>query len=101
MNYAEQVAKRIVEQLVRGGEMTFCDQQDASHHDFDLRYANGVVVPVEVTMSANPSHIETVSAIQDQGAHVSRRRCTDDWQIYPVIGANIKNIRRSVDDYLA
>src|SRR5204862_728132 len=75
--------------------------RETSHHDFNLRYANGVVVPVEVTMSANPSHIETVSAIQDRGDHVSRKRCRNDWQIYPVIGANIKNIRRSVDDYLA
>jgi len=83
MNHAEQVAKRIVEQLVRGGKMTFCNHQDASHYDFDLRYANGVVFPVEVTMSANPSHTRQLVPFKIAAPHVSRRRCTDDWQVYP------------------
>ncbi len=101
MNYAERVAKQVVETLIHGGKMTFCDTQRVNHHDFDLHYPNGIIVPVEVTMSANQAHVETVIAIQHGGSLVPRKLCAHDWQVHPHIGANIGRVRRFIDEYLA
>lgn len=100
MDYAERVAKHILETLLPGASMVFRDPGTGGH-DFDLTYADGTTVPVEVTASMDRVQVETYAAIRERGGFVTRQKCRMDWLVHPLPGANIKRIRRKIDEYLA
>lgn len=100
MDHAERAAKHIVETIIPGARMDFRDPGTGGH-DFDLTFAHGMTVPVEVTASMDPVQVQTYAAIRKQGALVPRRKCRNDWLVHPLPGANIKRIRERIDDYLA
>jgi hypothetical protein len=100
MNYAERIAKAIIEKLT-GGKMVFRNDQSRGGHDFDLEYPAGVLVPVEVTSSVDAQKAETYAAIRKGGASVPRQKCQKHWLVHPLPDANIRRIRNEVDQYLA
>src|SRR6266853_2544626 len=100
MDYAERAAKHILETLIPGASMNYRDPGTGGH-DFDLTYADGTTVPVEVTASMNREQVETYAAINEQGGLVPRQKCRMDWLVHPLPGANIKRIRAKIDEYLA
>ena len=53
MDKAETVAEIIVETLMRGAKMRYRQMQSGGEYDFDLVYATGMSVPLEVTMSTD------------------------------------------------
>ena len=86
MDKAEIAAKRIVETLVRGAKMHYRESQSAGEHDFDLEYAIGVSVPLEVTMSTNEETEAIEAAImrsRKEGPFVPRIQCQHDWWVHP------------------
>jgi hypothetical protein len=100
MNYAERVAKAIIEEL-SGGKMVFRNDQSRGGHDFDLEYPDGVLVPaVEVTSSVDAQKAEAYAAIRKRGASVPRHKCQKNWLVLPSLDANIRRIREEVDQYL-
>jgi len=101
MDHAERVAKHIVEALIPGATMVYHTAQSTGDHDFDLTYADGTTVPVEVTASMDPVQVQTYAAIKKQGGLVPRQKCRLDWLVHPLPGANIKRIRAEIDKYLA
>ncbi len=101
MDHAERVAKHIVEALIPGATMVYHTAQSTGGHDFDLTYADGTTVPVEVTASMDPVQVQTYAAIKKQGGLVPRQKCRLDWLVHPLPGANIKRIRAEIDKYLA
>jgi hypothetical protein len=100
MNFAERVAKAIIEELT-GGTMVFRNNQSRGGHDFDFEYPDGVLVPVEVTSSVDAQKAEAYAAIRKRGASVPRHKCQKNWLIHPLPAANIRRIRVEVDQYLA
>jgi len=104
MDKAEIAAKRIVETLVRGAKMHYRESQSAGEHDFDLEYAIGVSVPLEVTMSTDEETEAIEAAIMRSrkgGPFVPRIQCQHDWWVHPTKHARINRIRTDVDSYLA
>lgn len=100
MDHAERAAKHILETLIPGARMDFRDPGTGGH-DFDLTYADGTTVPVEVTASMDRVQVETYAAIRERGGFVARQRCGLDWLVHPLPGANIKRIRAQIDAHLA
>ncbi len=104
MNKAETAAKRIVERVVAGARMHFRETQSSGEPDFDLEYASGMKVPLEVTVSTDEEGEATSAAIlrsRRGGPFVPRVCCATDWYVHPVPGANINKIRLHVDRLLA
>lgn len=99
MDKAEAAAKSIIERLIPGARMHYCDSQSLGEHDFDLEYPTGTRVPLEVTQSIDRAMKETCAAIR--GSFVPRVLCKCDWYVYPGRDARINPIRKRVDSYLA
>lgn len=97
---SEQVAKLVVESLVNGATMSTLDHQAEGQHDYNLTYASGQVVPVEVTESADFQIECAVGALADL-PFVNVNACRHDWYVNPLPDARINTIRSNVDQYLA
>jgi hypothetical protein len=104
MDHAEKVAKIILEAALPGAVMTFRPVQSNMEHDFDLRYPNGEVAAVEVTSSRNQILTQTNAEIFNKkkgGTVIKAVKCKKSWYIFPSPGAQINEIRKNVDKYLA
>jgi hypothetical protein len=104
MNKIERIAVAIVEDVIPGSTMNYRSEQSAGQYDFDLRYADGVVIPLEVTMStvqAVEAAGAALSSPRQGGAFVPVQRCRFDWWIQPLPTARIAQARKKVDTYLA
>jgi hypothetical protein len=103
MDYAENLAKAIMEVVHPGATMHFQTDQSTGRHDFNLEYSDGGVAAVEVTTSTEQSQEATVAAITDPrkgGASIKTKLCQKDWYIHPLPNANINRIRALADEYL-
>jgi hypothetical protein len=98
---SERVAKLVAESLVRGATMSYREHQANGEHDYDLTYADGLVVPVEVTESADSEIEEAVRGALGSELFVDVNACRNDWYVHPLRGARINVIRSKVDQYLA
>lgn len=104
MDKAETVAEIIVETLMRGAKMRYRETQSAGEYDFDLVYATGMSVPLEVTMSTDQPTEAIEAAIMRSrkgGSFVQRIHCQHDWWVHPTKHARINKIRTYIDSYLA
>ncbi len=104
MDQAEQVAKSVIEAVIQGAEMRYCQDQSAGQHDFDLVHQSGAVTAVEVTTAADEPRERTVAAIMHPrkgGPYIRTQRCQKKWLIRPLPSANINPIRAEADAYLA
>ena len=104
MDYAEQLAEKIIESVIPGSKMHFRLAQSNGEHDFDLEYPDGVQAAVEVTTSTIQSREAKFAQITDKrkgGNFVKGKLCHKDWLVHPLPKANIKLIRAKVDEYLA
>jgi hypothetical protein len=103
MDRAETAAKSIIESLMRGARMHYRESQSAGEHDFDLEYATGLRVPLEVTMSTDEIAEAKAAEINrsKRGPFVPRIRCQRDWWVHPLRHAHIRKIRKDIDLYLA
>lgn len=104
MNLSERVAKAVVEHIITGSSMCFRSDQSSGEYDFDLRYADDTVVPLEVTMSANQQMKWSAAKLGDEreGGHfVKAVACRNGWLVHPLPDANIDLIRKRADAYLA
>src|SRR5712691_8384693 len=104
MNSAELISKAIVESLIPGVRMHYRLDQAAGQHDFDLQYLDGLIVPLEVTTSADEEVERSRAAILNArkgGPFVPRVLCKHDWYVHPLPEANINTIRATIDRYLA
>lgn len=97
---SERVAKVLVESLVGGATMAFLEVQANGEHDYNLTYADGSVVPVEVTESVDFQIECGVGALADE-RFVNANSCRRDWHVHPLPDARIDVIRNKVDQYLA
>jgi hypothetical protein len=71
---SERIAKTIIESVLPGSALTYQHQQANGEHDYELKYPNGVVVPVEVTESADFEIESAVGALRNRG-FVKASRC--------------------------
>ena len=104
MDHAEKVAKIILEAALPGATMAFRPVQSNMEYDFDLRYPNGVVAAVEVTSSRNQILTQTNAEIFSKkkgGSVIKAVKCKKSWLIFPSANAQIKDIRKKADEYLA
>lgn len=104
MNLSEQIAKAVVEHILKGATMHYRLEQSAGEYDFDLQYSNGKVVPLEVTAAANQQMMwkaATITAEEKGGPFVEAVACRHGWLVHPLPDANIDRIRTKVDAYLA
>lgn len=104
MDKAEAAAKSIVENLIPGARMHYRESQSLGEHDFDLEFPTGTRIPLEVTVSTDEAAVATRAAILSKrrgGSFVGRVHCAHDWYVHPRRHADIKNIRKRVDSYLA
>lgn len=97
---SEQIAKLLIESVVPGATMSYRDPQAKSENDYDLRYADGRVVPVEVTESADFQIEAAVGALRGRRL-VRVRNCRCDWLVYASRDARIDKIRAHADRYFA
>jgi hypothetical protein len=97
---SERVAKLVVESLVHGATMSPLDHQANGEHDYNLTYASGLIVPVEVTESAD-FQIECAVGALACKRFVDINACHHDWYVHPLPDARINKIRSQVDQYLA
>jgi len=97
---SEHIAKLVVELLIPGATMARVDSQANGEHDYNLTYAGGLTVPVEVTQSAD-FQLECTVGAMGSDHFVTRNASHHDWYVHPLIGARIKDIRAKVDQYLA
>lgn len=97
---SERVAKLIVESLVPGATMSRVDGQAHGEHDYDLTYASGLTVPLEVMESVDFQIACTVGALGSE-RFVARGACRYDWYVHPLPRARINDVRAKVDQYLA
>ena len=103
MDKAEAAAKSIIEILIRGATMHYRSSQSSGEHDFELEYAKGTKVPLEVTVSTDEMAEATHAAIANskRGRYlVSRVESMHDWYIHPIRNANINRIRDRVDSFI-
>jgi hypothetical protein len=105
MNHSEQVAKKIIERLRPGCNMTFRVHQSNGECDFELFHNLTAVAEVEVTMLTDASMRQTRARIlnaKQGGQFVQGSKCQKGWSVYLTEGADdIKRIRQLIDDYLA
>jgi hypothetical protein len=104
MDYAEQLAKRIIESVIPGALMNYRTDQSSGSHDFDLEHPDGTCAAVEVTISTDQSREAIVAAITNArkgGAFIQANLCRKDWWVHPTPNANINRIRAHVDKCLA
>ena len=104
MDQAEQVAKSVIEAVIQGAEMRYCQDQSAGQRDFDLVHQSGAVDAVEVATAADEPRERTVAAIMHPrkgGPFIRTQRWQKKWLIRPLPSANINPIRAEVDAYLA
>lgn len=97
---SERVAKLVMESLVLGAKMLYQERQANGEHDYDLRYAGGLVVPVEVTESVD-FQIESAVGALVRKRFVDVNACHHDWYVHPLPDAHINMIRSDVDQYVA
>jgi hypothetical protein len=104
MNYAERVAKRVLEGILPGA-MDYQPEQSHGECDFELRNSNGeAVATVEVTASVDRTQVQTIAAIRSKkrgGSVIPATKCQKGWRIVPANGANINRIREAVDECLS
>lgn len=104
MDHAEAVAKKIIEALRPGCVMRYRELQSNGEHDFDLLCGDLLTAAVEVTMATNSS-VRTMQARianpNSGGPFIKPVLCKKGWLIIPVEGADIRNIRKNADKYLA
>src|SRR2546426_219441 len=81
--------------------MEFRSDQSTSVVDFDLIYPDGSRGALEATGSVDARRLQTQARIRKGGTIVPRARTRNDWLVFPTIGADIRRIRESIDDYLA
>jgi hypothetical protein len=104
VDHAETFAQLIVETIIHGSRMVYRMDQCRTIHDFDLYYPDGRVGAAEVTASVDEAGERTNAAILDPkkgGSTIKAKLCKKDWRIWPESEANINNIRKRGDEYLA
>jgi hypothetical protein len=104
MKFSERLAKVIVERVILGASMHFRISQGSGERDFDLELPDGSIVPLEVTTASDEcvnKQIAATVAPGKGGSFVPRQLSQSDWWIHPQLGANINQIRKNVDAYLA
>jgi len=104
MNLSEQVAKAVVERILKGATMHFRPDQSSGEYDFDLQYSDGKMVPLEVTAAANQQMMwkaATITAEKKGGPFVKAVSCCNGWLVHPLPDADIERIRTNIDAYLA
>ena len=104
MNLVEEIAKNIIEQLIPGSLMQFQAFQSNSEHDFNLVYADGGTVPLEVTEATDGEWLKQSDWTLNQKygrQFVVANRCKNTWIVHRFDGSDLKLIRKKVDQYLA
>ncbi len=84
--------------------MEFRSDQSHMEYDFDLHYPDDNVASVEVTSSRNRILTQTNAEIFNKkkgGTVIKAAKCKKSWRIFPSPGAQIKEIRKKADEYLA
>ena len=82
--------------------MRYQREQSSGEYDFDLVYSDGRVAAVEVTASVDEALERTTARIRDKrrgGPFVPTMKCQNDWLVHPLPDADIRIIRRDVDEY--
>ena len=100
-DHAETVASCLIEAVLVGTRMKKIRPERLRTHDFDLLDPNGhIIAAVEVTVSLDKTVKETIIPIRN-GGPVKTKLCKKDWWIQAEPGADIREIRRNADKYLA
>ena len=103
VNYAETIAKRVIEASLPGARMEYRSDQSHSEYDFVLHYPNRTIAAVEVTESADQLQKQTSAEIRNNkkgGPVIEAKKCQKSWIIFPMGKPNFSKIRRNVDAYL-
>ncbi|HTV06888.1 MAG TPA: hypothetical protein VME86_16080 [Acidobacteriaceae bacterium] len=104
MDYAEQIAKLVLEATLPGTMLSYRVEQSHGGCDFEFCHPNGTTATLEVTSSVNQTLVETVAAIRGEragGPTLKATKCSKSWIIFPAPGANIPEIRRKADSLLS
>lgn len=104
MKTGEAIAKRVLEAMLPGAKLAYRDEQSHGEYDFDLRYADGTVAAVEVTMAVDQTLMKTLGGIRSKragGPVIPAVACRESWSIYAANGARISAIRKNADPLLA
>lgn len=100
-DHAEAVAPCLIEAVLAGTRMKKIRPEPPRTHDFDLLDSNRHIIgAVEVTVSLDRTVKETIIRIR-RGGPVKTKLCRKDWWIQAEPGADIREIRREADAYLA
>lgn len=103
MDLAEEVAKAVVESVLRGSVMDFIEDQSQGSHDFHLTLPDGNVAALEVTTATDQEYRGTAAAIFDPqlgGNPVAIGKCGNVWILDVHKTARIARIRSEVAQYL-
>lgn len=104
MDRAESVAMQVIEDIVPGAKMIYREIQETSMPDFSLRYPDGRVAAVEVTMSTSQHVVESAAAIRSRrkgGPCIPGKLVCQSWMVVPIARANINRIRDEIEPLLA
>jgi len=103
MNYAENIAKHVIEAALGKARLNYRIQQSSGEWDFDMLFADGTFGALEVTAAVDRVQAETVAAIHNKkrgGGAWSALKCQRSWVIYAAKGAQINRIRENAETYL-
>ncbi len=101
MKETERIAKLVVEAIIPGAQMLFCEDQSDQRHDFDLVLPGGEMAALEVTTFTDQALMSIVAAIEKHGFFVAATKCKKHWIVHPLPNAVIKEIHSHVDESLA
>ncbi len=104
MDYAERMAKFILEATLPGTTLGYRVSQSNGEHDFYLTYPDGAVAAVEVTASIERRYIEAAFAVRNPsrgGSIISTVRCKNSWIVFFSMGARINSVRGKIDQFLS
>lgn len=104
MKAGEAIAKCVLEAMLPGAKLAYQVEQSHREYDFDLRYADGNVAAVEVTMAVDETLMKTLGDIQGKragGGVIPAVACKESWSIFAAKGAEIPTISKKADQLLA
>jgi hypothetical protein len=101
MDHSEQVAKHVIETILRGARAEFRSQQSAGEYDFVVICADGTKAAVEVTRSTPQESQQMLAVICKRGCRVDAVACRHSWLVHALPSARIALVRQNVDQYLS
>ena len=108
MSPEEELAYRLLSASGRYASVLFSSDQSQGSADFVLLFDDGRRGVAEVSRIIDTQHMRTAGALEKMArkdavgvAKVAKRKCQDDWLVFPSKTANIRRLVEALDERLA